>query len=1722
MHPIMSRRSRVLLIIATILPLVGFAASAQADIFQWEYINPVDPSQGKRQSTTLAPDGAGVDAVPGADLSFRNLTMAYLIGADLTGATLTDADFANAEIRGAALRRVITSTGPRGTGVTLAQLYSTASYQDHDLTGINLSQTNVAGGNFAGQNLTNANFDMAWLVDADFSGAEVRGANFGVVHRGQGGVWLGSGITRPQLYSTASYQAKDLHGVHLDNNVLDGADFAGHNLTSADFTGTWLNDADFTGAEIRGASFARGDFGTGISGSQLYSTASYQAKDLRGVRGLSGLSLPGPLTTNLILPSGRISGLHLEGDGLVIRDYDGDARYSSTQPLPITIDQHFTMAHGGTLRMVFEADAWDSTISFAPGIPVTLGGTLELTFAADVNPATQVGRTFDLFNWESVSPTGAFEVSSPYRWNLSNLYTTGEVTLTAVPEPASIALAAAVVGMILLRRRPSTCRLNHHKVPIQLVSELITPQPCLNSRSAALRKLTASRATVVLISVAAAAFLIPQSAAHSAVRTVALSGQPAPGTPEGVNYSSFGAHFLTTIARQTYRGPVINNAGQVAFRANLAGSGIDATNNQGIWSEGAGSLAMVARTGNMAPGVPGGVNFGLNYALELFEPVLNNAGQTAFYGGLTDGTVGLWSEGSGNLAIVARDGTPAPGTSDGVNLSFAVLRDFFPGLPKLNDAGQVAFLANVTGAGIDNTNDWGVWSERTGGLGLVARSGNPAPGTPDGVNFDSFFFQSGFNNAGQSALFAFVTGEGVDPSNDQGIWSEGPGGLALVARSGMPAPGTPSGVNFRDFIFATVAFNSMGRTTFKGFLTGEGVDDSNDEGIWSESSGTLALVARRGSPAPGTPSGVNFDEFAVRPALCDAGQSAFSATLTGTGVTSANSQGIWLGDDEELTLVARTGNQAPGTPAGVKFSNLGRQTVNSAGQIAFRAGLTGAGVGTANNLGIWATDQDGALQLIARTGSQVEIAPGVFRTTSDLGIALDSGNSDGRASAFNDLGQLVFWVSFTNGTQGVFVSDLVKIPVSQTGDFDGDGDVDGPDFLAWQRGESPNPLSADDLADWQANYGFVPDPLIETTAIPEPVTLTLCALAIATLLRRLKSHVRPGLAVLFVAGGVALSSIMSVPAQGATIGFDASAISTAVVPFDPDGLVEARGNYVSGRVPTDVKGPVRGGTNINSLVGADAFYSQGYTGTNAVIANIESGHVWNGHETLQHVLQIPNHPQSLNEIDRHPTWVASIIGGRQGGANPGPYQEGIAPDAQLYSGAVASQWNGPRFTQAFNFANESVFDQYRKAFSSGVNLAGRRADVINSSWGGDEGANGSDTLSIALDGFANANPRTLFVVSAGNDGPGPNTVFSPASAYNNMSVAALGPNLPYDRPASFSSGGPNNYRDPVNGTVNNARPVVDIAAPGEMLSSAYYGGETGGNGTTDNPSESGLGPTGLPAGPLGGADYYTRGGLSGTSFAAPTVAGGAALLYDAAYSLLSSNDDARDARVMKAVLMNSADKTIGWNNGQVAHPNGLGGVLTTQGLDNRVGVGRMNLHSAYGQFLEGATDVAGTSSGNIGLVENIGWDFGQVVSGVTNDYYFASPLAGGSSLTATLTWFRDRRINASNAVFDDSFDDLNLELWSVVDGAPASLISESSSLYNESEHFSFALPATGEYALRVRWFKEGFDVVADANQEMYGLAWWAGTGLNTLLIPEPAALLLALAALALTPRRAAR
>src|SRR5262245_61756886 len=75
-------------------------------------------------------------------------------------------------------------------------------------------------------------------------------------------------------------------------------------------------------------------------------------------------------------------------------------------------------------------------------------------------------------------------------------------------------------------------------------------------------------------------------AASGDLRTVALSGDAAPGVEAGVKFSTFGSFTPT---------PVLDNSGHVAFIGHLSGTGSN-SNDTGIWSEGGGNgLALVAR-----------------------------------------------------------------------------------------------------------------------------------------------------------------------------------------------------------------------------------------------------------------------------------------------------------------------------------------------------------------------------------------------------------------------------------------------------------------------------------------------------------------------------------------------------------------------------------------------------------------------------------------------------------------------------------------------------------------------------------------------------------------------------------------------------------------------------------------------------------------------------------------------------------------------------------------------------------------------------------------------------------------------------------------------------------------------------------------------------------------------------------------------------------------------
>ena len=314
-------------------------------------------------------------------------------------------------------------------------------FSGQNLTKASLHESTLTNANLAGANLTDANLTSSRLTNANLAGAVVTGASLGDT--------TSRGFTQAQLASTASFQTKNLQGIELWSNNLTGWDFSGQNLTGASLSSSTLTNANLAEANLTNAN---------LEASRL-TNADLTGADTRGAQ---YLDLTGATVRNTILPDGTIAGLNLAaGEQLVVRDDDGvsdpPAQYWVTPrlPIPINIQDRLMMSDGGSLQLLFDADAWDSTISFQPGIPVTLGGNLELSFATDVDLASQIGRTFHIFDWTGAQPTGTFTVSSLYRWDVSQLYSTGEITL--VPEPrafllAACALAAAMVPRIRRRR----------------------------------------------------------------------------------------------------------------------------------------------------------------------------------------------------------------------------------------------------------------------------------------------------------------------------------------------------------------------------------------------------------------------------------------------------------------------------------------------------------------------------------------------------------------------------------------------------------------------------------------------------------------------------------------------------------------------------------------------------------------------------------------------------------------------------------------------------------------------------------------------------------------------------------------------------------------------------------------------------------------------------------------------------------------------------------------------------------------------------------------------------------------------------------------------------------------------------------------------------------------------------------------------------------------------
>jgi len=244
-------------------------------------------------------------------------------------------------------------------------------------------------------------------------------------------------------------------------------------------------------------------------------------------------------------------------------------------------------------------------------------------------------------------------------------------------------------------------------------------------------------------------------------------------------------------------------------------------------------------------------------------------------------------------------------------------------------------------------------------------------------------------------------------------------------------------------------------------------------------------------------------------------------------------------------------------------------------------------------------------------------------------------------------------------------------------------------------------------------------------------------------------------------------------------------------------------------------------------IGAPAAWAHGATGRGVTVAVLDTGVDAAFPDLAGRIADTANFSSSPDTVDRfgHGTFVASQIAG-SGAASQGE-RRGVAFDSRLLIGKVLDD---------DGFGQESDI-------IAGMQWAAPRAQVISMSLGTDQGSDGTDAMSAAVDQLTAAY-HVLFVVAAGNAGPATRSVGSPGAADAALTVGAVDGN---DVLASFSSRGP---------LLGNSSIKPEIVAPGVDIAGARAAGTTM-SAVLDT--------------------HYVI--ASGTSMATPQVAGAAAILF---------------------------------------------------------------------------------------------------------------------------------------------------------------------------------------------------------------------------------------------------
>jgi hypothetical protein len=455
----------------------------------------------------------------------------------------------------------------------------------------------------------------------------------------------------------------------------------------------------------------------------------------------------------------------------------------------------------------------------------------------------------------------------------------------------------------------------------------------------------------------------------------------------------------------TFGNPVLNDAGQVAFIANLADAGVvGLTNDTGVYrgDEIPGDLTQIVREGQVAPN-GGGLVFSNDF-LTTDVPVLNNRGQVAFLGTVSGPSnnlgIFLGSGTAASLSNIVQVGQTAP-DGNGRFTGLLSVNEF----PPINDAGLVAFYSQITGATNSNA---GIFLGNGATRTQIARTGYPGPfGNFNGLS------DPVLNNQGSVAFEAVTTG------NTNGYYRSNGSTLTQIAwglentTQSEPAPDVNGGINgvLNDAYAFQPSLNDAGQVAFiTGFFATTNTPPSS-AGIVRGDGTPLVAIARTDELAPdGTNSLYTFwtGNVSHGAALNNSGQVAFAATLD-----AGTTWGIFRGGGTvaSLTEIMLQGQMAPDTNVTFDAPGYATPAINDAGQVVFADGINNCACS-----GIYFYDDKLGLLKVIRTGD-----PLLGRTVQSVQF-FDTAPALGRpGSGLNNYGQVAFWFRLTNGTSGIAI-----------------------------------------------------------------------------------------------------------------------------------------------------------------------------------------------------------------------------------------------------------------------------------------------------------------------------------------------------------------------------------------------------------------------------------------------------------------------------------------------------------------------------------------------------------------------------------------------------------------------------------------------------------------------------------------------------------------------------